>query len=128
MKKKILAVLVTFIITIPLLTITVFGATPRWRLITSATAVCVEEDDLYYASITSINDVTQLDVHVILYEKSILSDYTVVSSIDRTFYRSYATVSSNYSFSSLKDYKVELIATAYSSSGQPETIYISEEY
>ena len=128
MKRKFFAVFAALIIAIPLFSFSAFAKTPRWSLITSATAVCVEEDDLYYASVTSGSDVTQLDLSVVLYEKGLFSNYQEVSSIHRSYLRSYATVSGSYAYSSLKNYKVVLTATAHTASGQTETITISEEY
>lgn len=128
MKNKVFAVVAAFIIAIPILTFTAFGATPRWTLFNSATTFCVEEDDLYGARVSAGNDVTRLDLDIILYEKGMFSSYTEVSRISRTIYDYYAVVSGSYSYSSLKNYKVELTATARTSSGQYETITVSEEY
>ena len=128
MKKKFNAVFAALIIAIPLLTFTAFGATPRWTLFTSATAYCIEEDDLYYARVSAGSDVTRLDIDVVHYEKGLFSSYAEVSRINRTIYSYYATVSGNYSYSSLKNYKIVLTATARTASGQTETITISEEY
>lgn len=128
MKKKLFAIFAMLIIAIPLLTFTVFGASPRWALFNSATALCIEDDDLYYASATAGNDVTQLRMVVVLYEKGLFSNYTEVSRIDETVNTYYNTVSKSYNFSSLKSYKVELTATARTATGQIEVITVSKEY
>jgi len=128
MKKKIFAVFTVLIITIPLLTITVFGATPRWTLFNSATALCIEEDDAYYASATAGREVVQLDLSVVLFEKGLFTDYTEVARTNKTVYTYYATLNGNYSYSSLKSYKIVLTATAHTAAGQSETITISKEY
>jgi len=128
MKKKFFAILTIFVITIPILTFTVSGATPRWTLFSGASVVCAKETGNYAATITSDRSVTRLEIHVMLYEKSLFTDYTLVSSIDRTIYDSTAVVSSHYPCSTSKTYKVELISTAYSSSGQIETIRIEETF
>lgn len=128
MKKKIFSVFAAIIIAIPLLTITVFGATPRWTFFNSATALCIEEDDAYYASATAGRDVVQLDLSAVLYEKGLFTSYTEVARTNKTVYTYYATLNGSYSYSSLKSYKIVLTATAYTSSGQTETITVSEEY
>lgn len=128
MKKKIIAVFAAFIIAIPMLTFSAFGATPRWTFFNSATVFCVKDDDTYGATVTAGNDVTQLTLNVALYEKGLFTDYKKVDSISNTVYSHYYTISDVFSFSSLKSYKVELTATARTAAGQVEVITISDEY
>ena len=128
MKKKILAVLAAILVAIPMLTVSVSRVTPRWSLINSATALCIMDGDYYYASVIAGDDVTRLDMDVILYEKGLLTSYSEVSSIHRTVYSYYKTLSCDYTFSSSKDYKVELTVTAHTADGQTETVVITKEY
>ena len=128
MKKRIIALLATIIITIPILTIPVFRAQPRWSLINSATVRCYKDEGMYYASMTAVSDVYKMDIDVILYEKGLLSSYKEVSSIHKTVYNHSHTTTNTYSFSSLKDYKVELTVKAYTQSGNTETITVYNEY
>ena len=128
MKKKVFAVVAALIIAIPLFTFTAFGVSPRWTLFRSATALCIESDNTYYADVSASSDVTRIDLYLVLYEKGLFSSYSEVSSLSRTVYSNATTVYNNYNYSSLKSYKVVLTATARTASGQTETITVSEEY
>lgn len=128
MKKRIIALLATIIIALPIFATVVSRATPRWSLVNSITANCVLADDLYFADITAVNDVYKMDIDVILYEKSLFSSYKEVSSIHKTVYNYYHTAFGSYTYSSLKDYKLETTIKVYTQSGQTETVTVSEEY
>ncbi|MBQ6850874.1 MAG: hypothetical protein IJN77_07545 [Oscillospiraceae bacterium] len=128
MKKRIIALIATIIIAVPIFTTTAYRAQPRWSLINSATALCIIEDDYYIASVIAVEDVYKMDINVKLYEKGLFTSYTEVSSISKTVYNYVHTANKTYDFSSLKDYKVELTVKAYTQSGQTETVTISEEY
>lgn len=128
MKKRIIALVATIIIALPIFTMAVSRVQPRWSLMNSATAVCSIEDNAYIANMTAITSVNRLDIDVILYEKGLFTSYKEVSSIHKTVYNHYHTAVQNYNFSSLKDYKIEMTVKAYTRSGQTETVTVSEEY
>ena len=128
MKKRIIALLATIIIAVPILAIPALRVQPRWTLINSATALCYRTDNIYIGSVTSLNSVYKMDIDIILYEKGLLTSYKEVSSINKTVYDYTHNAIGNYTFSSSKDYKIEMTVTAYTQSGQTETITVSEEY
>lgn len=128
MKKRIFALIATIIITIPIFTAVAYRAQPRWSLINSATAVCALEDNTYIVNVTASQDVYKMDINAILYEKGLFTSYKEVSSIHKTVYNYHHTTANTYDFLSSKDYKVELTVTAYTQSGQTETISFYEEY
>lgn len=128
MKKRMIALIATIIIAIPIFTTVAYRAQPRWSLINSATAQCYRSDNIYIATMSANSNVYKMDIDVILYEKGLFTGYTEVSSIHKTVYNYYHTTSNSYTYSSLKDYKIELTLTAYTQSGQTETITVSEEY
>ena len=123
MKKRIIALVATIIIVLA-----VSRVQPRWSLMNSATAVCSLSDDTYIASMTAVSDVYKMDIDVVLYEKGLFTSYKEVSSISKIVYNNYHTTYNTYAFSSNKDYKVELTVTAYTQSGQTETITVYNEY
>ena len=123
-----MALLAAVIIAIPIFATTASRVQPRWTLINTASALCLKSDNLYYGSVTAGTDVTRLDIDIVLYEKGFLTGYKEVSSIHKTVYRAYHTATNTYTYSSSKDYKVELTVTAYTQSGQTETITVSNEY
>ncbi len=128
MKKKLIALLAAIIIVVPIFTITASRATPRWTLFNSASAVCSRTSDTYLVSVTALQDVNKMDIDVVLYEKGLFSSYTEVSSINKTVYSHFHSAQGSYAYSSLKDYKIEMTVTAYTQSGQSETITVSNEY
>lgn len=128
MKKRIIALLATIIIAIPILAIPASRVQPRWSLINSVIARCYIEDEQYVGSISALDDVYKMDIDIILYEKGLFTSYKEVSSIHKTVYNYYHTAIGNYTYSSSKDYKIELTVKAYTQSGQTETVTISEEY
>lgn len=128
MKKRVIALLATIIIAIPILVIPVSRIQPRWSLINSANAVCFLNSDTYVANMTAVTDVYKMSMDIILYEKGIFTGYKEVSRISKTVYNYYHTVEGSYSYSDSKDYKIEMTVTAFSTTGQTETITVSEEY
>lgn len=128
MKKRLIALLATIIIAIPILAIPVSRAQPRWTLMSTATAICGMESNTYIASVTASPEVYKMDIDVILYEKGLFTSYKEVSSIHKTVYNYHHNTQGSYSYSSLKDYKIELTVTAYTQSGQTETITVANEY
>ena len=128
MKKRFITLLAIIIIAMPIFTIVTSRAQPRWTLFNSATALCYRNDNFYYANATAGTDVYKMDMDVILYEKGLFTGYSEVSSIHKTIYNYYHTAYCDYTFSSLKDYKIEMIVTAYTRSGQTETITVANEY
>lgn len=128
MKKRIIALVATIIITLPIFTMTASRVQPRWTLLNSATAVCYTNDDVYYVSVTALDNVTRLDISATVYEKGLFSGYTQVSTLNKTVYTYHHVATKSYDFSTLKDYKIDLTVTAYTQSGQTETVTVSEEY
>ena len=101
---------------------------PRWTLINSATALCYRTENKYIGQVTCLNTVYKMDIDIVLYEKGFLTGYKEVSSIRKTVNNYVNTSFADYTFSSSKDYKIEMTVTAYSQSGQTETVTVSEEY
>ena len=128
MKKRLIALLATIIIAIPILAIPAARVQPRWSLMNSATAVCAFSDNKYIASMTAASDVYKMSMDIILYEKGLFTSYKEVSRISKTVYNYYHTTDGSYNYSASKDYKIELTVTAFSTSGQTETITVSNEY
>ena len=128
MKKRIIALLATIIIAIPILAIPAARAQPRWSLINNATAVCSRSSNTYLASVRAGQDVYKLSMDIILYEKGLFTSYKEVSRISKTVNNYYHTTEGSYTYSASKDYKIEMTVTAFSTSGQTETITVSEEY
>ena len=128
MKKRIIALIAAIIIVVPLLAIPAFRVQPRWSLISNASAECYISDNKYVGTVTAIGTVYKMDIDIVLYEKGFLTSYKEVSNISKTVYNYYHTAFSDYTYSSLKDYKIEMTITAYTQSGQTETITITEEY
>ncbi|MBQ8603566.1 MAG: hypothetical protein IJ410_01805 [Oscillospiraceae bacterium] len=128
MKKRLIALIAAIIIAVPVFATTASRVQPRWTLIGTATAVCGISDNTYAARVTASPDVYKMDIDVILYEKGLFTSYTEVSSIHKTVYNYYHTTEGTYTYSTSKDYKVELTVTAYTQSGQTETITVSNEY
>ena len=128
MKKKIIALLATIIIAIPILAIPAARVQPRWSLFSNATAVCSIPDDTYIVSVIAGQNVYKISMDIILYEKGLFTGYKEVSRISKTVNNYYNTTEGHYDYSASKDYKIELTATAFSTSGQTETISFYEEY
>lgn len=128
MKKRIIALVATIIIVLPIFTMAASRVQPRWTLFNTATAVCSRSSNTYFAKVTALQDVYKMDIDVILYEKGLFTSYQEVSSIHKTVNNHYHTTEGSYNYSSLKDYKIELTVTAYAQSGQTETITVYNEY
>ena len=128
MKKRIIALLATIIIAVPILAIPAVRVQPRWTLFGTATALCSINDNTYAASVTASPDVYKMSMDILLYEKGLFTSYKEVSRISKTVYNYYHTTEGSYNYSASKDYKVELTVTAFSTSGQTETITVSNEY
>lgn len=128
MKKRIIALLATIIIAIPILAIPAGRIQPRWSLVSTATALCSIDDNTYLGSVICGNDVYKMSMDILLYEKGLFTGYKEVSRISKTVYNYYHTTEGSYNYSASKDYKVELTVTAFSTSGQTETITVSNEY
>lgn len=128
MKKRIIALLATIIIAVPILTTTAYRIQARWSLISTATAICGMSSNTYVATVTASPEVYKMDIDVILYEKGLLTSYKEVSSIRKTIYNYYDNEQGTYNYSSSKDYKVELTVKAYTQSGQTETVTVYNEY
>ena len=110
MKKRIIAFFATILIALPMVIATASAAEvqPRWSLINDMTALCIIDDDYYYASVTSNLNVNKMDIDVVLYEKGLLTSYKEVSRISKTVNNYHHSCTNSYNFSSLKDYKVVL--------------------
>ncbi|MBR6610283.1 MAG: hypothetical protein IKK99_08725 [Oscillospiraceae bacterium] len=128
MKKRIIALVATIIIALPIFTMAASRVQPRWTLINSATALCYRTENKYIGQVTCLNTVYKMDIDIVLYEKGFLTGYKEVSSIRKTVNNYVNTSFADYTFSSSKDYKIEMTVTAYSQSGQTETVTVSEEY
>jgi len=128
MKKRIIALVATIIIALPIFTTAASRVQPRWSLLNSMTVFCSLNDNTYLASISAISDVYKMDIDVVLYGKGLFTSYKEVSSIHKTVYNHSHATEGSYNYSSSKDYKVELTVTAYTQSGQTETVTVSEEY
>lgn len=128
MKKKIIALIATIIIAIPIFTTEAFRVQPRWSLLNSITAVCYTSDDVYLVDVSAMNNVTRLDISATVYEKGLFSGYTQVSTLNKTVYTYHHSVTKSYDFSTLKDYKIDVTIKAYTRAGQTETVTVSEEY
>ena len=128
MKKRVMALLATFVILFPIFTTVASRVTPRWSLLHSIIAQCYIEDNQYVGSISADDSVYKMDIDIVLYEKGLFTSYKEVSSIRKTVYNYYHTAIGNYTYSSLKDYKIELTVKAYTRSGQTETITVANEY
>lgn len=127
-KNKIIILTLSIIMIFPLFAFSVSAATPRWSIIRSAVALCEPQNDVYYTIVTATSDTTKLDVDLKLYEKGVFGNYTKVSSISRIIYSDHCTITNTYDCSTLKSYKAEVTVTATTSSGQKETITVSQEY
>lgn len=128
MKKRIIALLATIIIAIPILAIPAARVQPRWSLMRSASVICSMDDNTYVATMAADTSVYKLSMDIILYEKGLFTSYQEVSRISKTVQNSYHTTEGSYTYSASKDYKIELTVTAFSTSGQTETITVSKEY
>lgn len=128
MKKRIIALIAAIIIAIPVLALPAARAQPRWTLVTSAAASCYISDNKYIGTVTAANTVYKMDIDIVLYEKGFLTSYKEVSRISKIVYNYNHSAFGDYTYSSLKDYKIEMIVTAYTQSGQTETITVSNEY
>lgn len=128
MKKRVIALLATIIIAIPILAIPAARAQPRWSLLNSATALCYRSENKYIGDITALNTVYKMDIDIVLYEKGFFTSYKEVSSIHKTVYNYTHTAIGDYTYSASKDYKIEMTVKAYTQSGQTETVTVSEEY
>ena len=128
MKKRIIALIAAIIIAIPILTITVSRAQPRWSLINSAQPLCSISSNHYAGSVTADPSVYKMDIDLVLYEKGLFTSYKEVSSVRKTVYDYSHNVQGTYNYSSSKDYKIELTVKAYTRSGQTETITVANEY
>ena len=128
MKKRIIALLATIIIAIPILAIPAARAQPRWTLFSNASVRCYISDNTYLATMTASSDVYKMSMDIILYEKGLFTSYKEVSRISKTVNNYNHSALGNYTYSSSKDYKIEMTVTAFSTSGQTETITVSNEY
>lgn len=130
MKKRIIAFFAAILIALPMVTATASAAEiqPRWSLINSMNAWCSMEGNAYIGSVTASNTVYKMDISIVLYEKGLFTGYKEVSRISKTVYDFSHTASSAYTYSSTKDYKVEITVKAYTSSGQTETVTVYNEY
>ena len=80
MKKRIIALVATIIIALPIFTMAAFRAQPRWTLMTTASAVCYRTDNKYLGTVTAANTVYKLDIDITLYEKGLFTSYFVLIS------------------------------------------------
>lgn len=128
MKKRLIALLATIIIAIPILAIPAARAQPRWTLIANASVNCYRSDNSYVATISADDTVYKMSMDIILYEKGLFTSYKEVSRISKTVNNYNHSAFGNYTYSSSKDYKIEMTVTVFSTSGQTETITVSNEY
>ena len=130
MKKRIIAFFAAILIALPMVTATASAAEvqPRWSLVRNINAWCSISDDAYLGSVICDNSVYKMDINIVLYEKGLFTSYKEVSRVSKTVYDYTHTTGSTYSYSSSKDYKVEITVKAYTQSGQTETVTVYNEY